>query len=79
MWALENAGTAVLHAYDARDLTRELYNSTQAAGGRDTFGAGNKFVVPTIVNGRVYVGTATGVAVFGRLVPLPPTNVRIVP
>ena len=79
VWAVENAGTAVLHAYDARDLTRELYNSTQAAGGRDTFGAGNKFVVPTIVNGRVYVGTATGVAVFGRLVPLPPTNVRIVP
>ena len=79
VWAVENGGTAVLHAYDARDLSRELYNSTQAAGGRDSFGAGNKFVVPTIVNGRVYVGTGSGVAVFGRLAPLPPTNVRIVP
>jgi hypothetical protein len=79
VWAVENGSPAVLHAYDARDLTRELYNSTQAAGGRDAFGAGNKFVVPTIVNGRVYVGTGTGVAVFGRLAPLPPTNVRIVP
>jgi hypothetical protein len=79
VWAVENSGMAVLHAYDARDLTHELYNSTQAAGGRDAFGAGNKFVVPTIVNGRVYVGTGTGVAMFGRLAPLPPTNVRIVP
>jgi outer membrane protein assembly factor BamB len=78
VWAVENGGTAVLHAYDARDLARELYNSTQA-GGRDAFGAGNKFIAPTIVNGRVYVGTGTGVAVFGRLAPLPPTNVRIVP
>jgi hypothetical protein len=79
VWAVENGGTAVLHAYDARDLTHELYNSTQAAGGRDAFGAGNKFIAPMIVNGRVYVGTATGVAMFGALVPFPPTNVRIVP
>jgi hypothetical protein len=79
VWAVENGGTAVLHAYDARDLTRELYNSTQAAGGRDSFGPGNKFIAPMIVNGRVYVGTGSGVAVFGGLPPLPPTNVRIVP
>jgi hypothetical protein len=70
VWALENAGTAVLHAYDASDLTRELYNSSQAAGGRDHFGAGNKFVTPTIVNGHVYVGTGSGVAVFGALQPM---------
>jgi len=80
LWAVENSNPAVLHAYDARDLTRELYNSSQAPSGRDTVGTNNKFITPTIVNGRVYVGTANGVAVFALLsVPAPPTNLRIVP
>jgi hypothetical protein len=80
LWAVENTNPAVLHAYDARDLTRELYNSSQAAAGRDTVGTNNKFITPTIVNGHVYVGTANGVAVFGLLsaVPAAPTNLRIV-
>jgi hypothetical protein len=67
VWAAENAGTAVLHAYDATDLSHELYNSNQAAGGRDHFGAGNKFITPTIAHGKVYVGTTNGVGVFGLL------------
>jgi hypothetical protein len=67
VWAIENASTAVLHAYDATTL-HELYNSNQASGGRDHFGAGNKFMTPTIVNGKVFVAAPTGVAVFG-LVP----------
>jgi hypothetical protein len=79
LWAVENTNPAVLHAYDARDLTRELYNSNQAPSGRDTFGTGNKFITPTIVNGRVYVGTTNGVAVFGASGPSAPTNVRIIP
>ena len=78
LWALENSNPAVLHAYDAGDLTRELYNSNQAASGRDTFGPGNKFITPTIVNGRVFVGTQTGVAVFGTTAPAPVTNLRII-
>jgi len=78
VWAVENSNPAVLHAYDARDLTHELYNSTTAPAGRDAFGPGNKFITPTIVNGRVYVGTTTGVAAFGRLGPSSPTNLRIV-
>ena len=78
VWAVENSNPAVLHAYDAGDLTRELYNSNQAPSGRDTFGAGNKFITPTVVNGRVYVGTQTGVAVFGPTGPAPPTNLRII-
>jgi len=56
VWAAENGGTAVLHAYDASNLD-ELYNSNQASGGRDQFGTGNKFITPTIVNGKLYVGT----------------------
>ena len=67
VWAADNAANAVLHAYDATDLSRELYNSNQAANGRDSFGAGNKFIVPTVANGKVYVGTTTGVGVFGLL------------
>ena len=66
VWAVENGGTAVLHAYDAGTLT-ELYNSNQASAGRDHFGAGNKFITPMIVNGKVFVGTPNGVAVFGLL------------
>ena len=66
VWAVETGSTAVLHAYDASNLSRELYNSNQA-GSRDQFGAGNKFITPTIANGLVYVGTTNGIAVFGRL------------
>jgi outer membrane protein assembly factor BamB len=63
LWAVENTSPAVLHAYNALDLTKELYNSNQQ-GSRDQFGPGNKFITPMIANGRVYVGTQTGVAVF---------------
>ena len=66
VWAVENTNPAVLHAYNATNLN-ELYNSNQASGGRDQFGAGNKFITPTIVNGKVFVGTPNGVAVFGLL------------
>jgi outer membrane protein assembly factor BamB len=67
VWAHENAGAAVLHAYDAGDLANELYNSAQAPGGRDSFGSGNKFITPTIADGKVFVGVTNGVAVFGLL------------
>ncbi len=67
LWAVDNSNTAVLYAYDATNLTHELYDSNQAANGRDQFGAGNKYITPMIVNGKVYVGTPTGVAVFGLL------------
>jgi hypothetical protein len=79
VWAVENTNPAVLHGYDATNLSTEFYNSSQAPGGRDAFGSGNKFITPTIANGRVYVGTQTGVAVFGSLAPAPPTNLRVVP
>ena len=67
VWAHENSSPAVLHAFDASDLSHELYNSSQAANGRDQFGAGNKFITPTIIGGKVFVGTQNGVAVFGLL------------
>jgi len=66
VWAVENTTPAVLHAYNATTLL-EIYQSNQAANGRDHFGAGNKFITPTIAHGKVYVGTTTGVGVFGLL------------
>jgi hypothetical protein len=66
VWAVENNGGGVLHAYDATNLGTELYNSNQAANSRDHF-ADNKFITPMIANGKVYVGTPNSVAVFGLL------------
>ena len=66
VWAVENTNPAVLYAYKATTLV-ELYNSNQAADGRDHFGAGNKFITPMIANDKVYVGTTAGVGVFGLL------------
>ena len=67
VWATENTSPAVLHAYEAENLGVELFNSNQAAGGRDNFGNGNKYITPMIANGKVYVGTTNGVGVFGLL------------
>lgn len=69
VWATENTAPAILHAYAATNLAKEYYNSTQATGSRDSFGAGNKFITPMIASARVYVGTATGVGVLGLLDP----------
>jgi len=67
VWALD-WGTGTLFAYDARDLTKELYDSNQAAANRDHFSpVGGHFITPTVANGRVYIGTKTTVAVFGLL------------
>jgi hypothetical protein len=70
VWALDTTanGGPVLHAYDATDLTSELYNSGIQAG-RDAVDATGKDSVPVVANGRVYVGTQTGVNVYGLLAP----------
>jgi len=65
VWAIQNQTPAVLHAYSDTNFPTELYNSNQAPSNRDQFGTGNKYIVPTVVNGKVYVGTTTGVGVFG--------------
>ncbi len=67
VWAIENTGNAVLHAFAANDLTQELYNSDQASSGRDHFGSGNKFITPMIADGKVFAATTNSVAVFGLL------------
>jgi hypothetical protein len=64
VWVVQDNGIAVLRAYRADDLAAELYDSGQA-GGRDQLGTAVKFAVPTVVNGKVYVGTQSGLTVFG--------------
>jgi hypothetical protein len=66
VWAIANSNPAVLYAFQATNLANELYNSNQA-GSRDQFGPGNKFITPVVANDKVFVGTQTGVAVFGLL------------
>ena len=65
VWILDNSpyctpqshscGPAILHAFDAGDLATELWNSTQGTG--NSAGNAVKFAVPTVANGKVYVGT----------------------
>ncbi len=66
VWTIANETTATLCAYDANNLATLLYDSNQAANGRDQF-SGNKFITPILANGNVYVGTPNSVVVFGLL------------
>ena len=73
VWAVDNdayydvhQGAAVLHAYDAKNLSRELYNSNQRLA-RDNPGQAAKFTVPTVAAGKVFVGTANQLSVYGLL------------
>jgi hypothetical protein len=59
---------AVLHAYDAANVARELYNSEQNSG-RDRVGLTLRFTIPTVANGRVYVNAKRRVDVYGLLAP----------
>ena len=74
VWALDNSqycteqspgcGPAVLHAYDATNVSStELWNSSTS--GNDNAGDAVKFTVPTIANGKVYVGTRSELDVYG--------------
>jgi hypothetical protein len=58
--------SAVLYAYDANDISHELYDSNQNAA-RDRAGAALRFNIPTVVNGHVYVGAKQEIDVYGLL------------
>jgi len=65
-----------LHAFDALDLTNEIWNSDMNSR-RDFPGVFAKFASPTVVNGRVYIATASNqVVVYGLVPPRRPANRR---
>lgn len=73
VWVLNNAavnsgtptGPAILYAYNAYNLNNKLYDSTQA-GARDAASFAVKTSVPTVANGKVYVGGASALSVYGN-------------
>jgi chitodextrinase len=75
VWALNNSapGTScptacqTVFAYDANHLGIMLYTSSQAAANRDQSGGAVKFAVPTVANGKVYVGGQSSITVYGLL------------
>jgi hypothetical protein len=74
IWLIDTSGAlvtpntpAILRAFDAGNLSNEIYNSTTAAMDRDKAGLAVKFTVPTVANGKVYVGTQTELDVYGLL------------
>jgi hypothetical protein len=81
LWAIDSTqfgspGPAVLYAYDATNILTMLYSSSGAQNAtRDAAGNAVKFAVPTVVNGKVYVGTSTEVDVYGLLSANPPPSI----
>jgi uncharacterized protein YceK len=58
VWAVDNNPASSLHAFDATDVSRELFRSP-------SIGQAAKWAVPTVVNGKVFVATKTRLVVFG--------------
>ena len=57
----------VLRAWDATDLSKQLWNSDMNVA-RDSYGVVAKFNPPTVANGKVYVGTFSNrLDVYGLL------------
>jgi hypothetical protein len=74
LWLIDSSGAlattngpAILRAYDPNNLSNEIYNSGMAAASRDMAGLAVKFTVPTVANGKVYVGTQSELDVYGLL------------
>jgi hypothetical protein len=69
LWTLQTGGSGVpgiLHAYDATNISTELYNSNQA-GTRDALDEWDKFTVPVVANGEVFVTSTSQLTIYGLL------------
>lgn len=70
LWAIDTSaagsgGPAVLYAYNATNVSQELYNSSQDLA-RDNPGPAVEFTTPAVANGKVYMGAQYAVSVFGN-------------
>lgn len=82
VWVIDR-GSNSLKAYNATDITNQLWTSAQAPNNRDQLGAVTKFTVPTVADGLVFVGTANQLVVYGPPVPVTsgpaaPSNLNVV-
>lgn len=67
IWGIESGNNGTIHAYDAENVSQELWNSEQNPA-RDALGNYTKFCAPTIANGKVYVPTTSNqLVVYGLL------------
>jgi hypothetical protein len=66
VWNGPDNRPAVLYAYDANKLSQPIYTSEQNAA-RDRAGLATRFVIPLVVNGRVYFAARGEVDVYGLL------------
>ena len=77
VWALDR-GTGQLRAYNANNLSDEIYTSAQAANGADSLSNVMKYSSPMVANGKVFVGTGGTGGQSGALVmfslPTQPTT-----
>ena len=69
LWTVD--ATPALRAYDATDLSKEIYNSTQNSA-RDSVDSYVKFAAPTVANGEVFVGTKNSLDIFGLVAKTTP-------
>ena len=84
VWAIDatqssKKGPAVLNAYDASNISNLLWSSSQALGSPDQAGVAIKYATPTIVRGKVYIGTASEVDVYGLLPVVTPVGAKLGP
>jgi hypothetical protein len=69
VWGIEAGSGGTIRAYDATNVSHELWNSQQNAA-RDGLGNYVKFCAPTIANGKVYAPTTSNrLVVYGLLLP----------
>jgi len=70
LWTIRRSSAttpAVLHAFDPNNIHTALWDSSLAPNNRDAAGVAVKFTVPTVANGKVYIGTQTELDVYGLL------------